>query len=166
MFDIFNKNKSKINISNNINVLDIKIKKVFDDAIIPNYAYPGEDAGLDLVAARRSFDDKTNCWVYDTGIALEIPKGYVGLIFPRSSNAKTDYYLTNSVGIIDSGYRGSILLKFKHRDTNTDGLFPPFEIGNKVGQLIIIQYPIINLIETNKLSKSSRNDNGYGSTGK
>lgn len=81
--------------------MDVKIKKLHEDAIIPNYAKKG-DAGLDLTAISFRYEAEYDCFVYGTGLALEIPKGYVGLIFPRSSNSKTTAYLTNSVGVIDS----------------------------------------------------------------
>ena len=81
--------------------MDVKIKKLHEDAIIPKYAKQG-DAGLDLTAVNFRYEAEHDCFVYGTGLALEIPKGYVGLIFPRSSNSKTTAYLTNSVGVIDS----------------------------------------------------------------
>ena len=92
-------------------MLKINIKKLVPEAVIPSYAKP-VDAGMDLVATSIGIDEYNNT-VYGTGIAIEIPEGYVGLIFPRSSNAKTDLYLTNHVGVIDSGYRGEIMFKFR-----------------------------------------------------
>lgn len=80
--------------------MEVKIKKLNENAIIPTYAKEG-DAGMDLTATSKSFDEYGNV-VYGTGLAFEIPKGYVGLLFPRSSNAKTDLFLTNSVGVLDS----------------------------------------------------------------
>lgn len=80
--------------------MEVKIKKLNENAVIPTYAKDG-DAGMDLTATSKSFDEYGNV-VYGTGLAFEIPKGYVGLLFPRSSNAKTDLFLTNSVGVLDS----------------------------------------------------------------
>ena len=80
--------------------LKVKIKKLNENAVIPSYAQYG-DAGMDLVATSKSFDEDANI-VYGTGLAFEIPKGFVGLLFPRSSNAKKDLLLSNSVGVIDS----------------------------------------------------------------
>jgi len=91
--------------------MKVKFKKLSPDAVIPKKAHP-TDAGLDLTATNRVFDEK-GCLVYGTGIAVEIPRGYVGLVFPRSSNASKDLLLSNSVGVIDSGYRGEIMVKFK-----------------------------------------------------
>lgn len=80
--------------------MEVKIKKLNKNAVIPFYAKPG-DAGMDLTATSKTFDDYGNV-EYGTGLAIEIPKGHVGLIFPRSSICKQDLALTNAVGVIDS----------------------------------------------------------------
>jgi dUTP pyrophosphatase len=85
-------------------MLRVNIKKLHQNAVIPTYAKPG-DAGMDLIAISKQYDEFDNV-VYGTGIAIEIPENYVGLIYPRSSICKKDLYLTNHVGVIDSGYRG------------------------------------------------------------
>ena len=82
--------------------MKIKIKKLHPSAIIPSYAKAG-DAGLDLTIT--GIKDESFQVTYGFGIALEIPEGYVGLVFPRSSIKKTELILSNSVGVIDSGYR-------------------------------------------------------------
>jgi len=142
--------------------MDVKIKKLDPKAVIPKYAKPG-DAGLDLTAISCERDDYEN-FIYGTGLAIEIPKGYVGLLFPRSSNRKTDAYMTNHVGVIDSGYRGEIMITYKDRDY--DGAFPPYKAGERVAQLIIMPYPTINLVEVEELSETERGEGGHGSTGK
>lgn len=80
--------------------LNIRVKKLNENAVIPSYAKPG-DAGLDLTATSRSIDSYGN-FIYGTGLAFEIPEGYVGLLFPRSSVCKTDSILSNCVGVVDS----------------------------------------------------------------
>ena len=90
--------------------MKVKIKKLSPDAKVPRYAKSG-DACMDLYAVSHTIDQYGN-QVYDTQIAMEIPEGYVGLVFPRSSVSKTGLTLRNSVGVIDSGYRGPIMLKF------------------------------------------------------
>lgn len=141
----------------------VRIKKLQPDAVIPVYAKPG-DAGLDLVAT--SIINETNSQVtYGTGIAVEIPYGYVGLIFPRSSIRKYELELSNSVGVIDSGYRGEVQLTFNKIIAN-DLAVNTYEIGDKIGQLIILPYPIIKFLEVSQLSESSRGEGGFGSTGK
>lgn len=81
--------------------MEVKIKRLINTAVIPKYAHD-TDAGLDLVATSYEYKDDIKCHVYGTGLAFEIPEGYVGLLFPRSSNRKTESYLTNHVGVIDS----------------------------------------------------------------
>lgn len=140
--------------------MKVRIKKLDPNAVIPTYAKEG-DAGLDLTATSKCVDTSGNV-VYGTGLAFEIPQGYVGLVFPRSSNAKKDLWLTNSVGVIDSGYRGEVMFKyrpvsFKERE---------YMVGERVGQLIIMPYPHIEFEEADELSESERSTGGYGSSGK
>lgn len=145
--------------------MKVKIKKLHENAVIPSYAKPG-DAGMDLTATSKAFDDNNNV-VYGTGLAVEIPEGYVGLIFPRSSNAKTDLYLTNHVGVIDSGYRGEIMFKFRKSDCSKNFQEARlYEVGDRVGQLIVIPYPTIEFEEVDELSSSNRGTGGFGSSGK
>lgn len=143
--------------------MDVKFKKLHDDAKIPSYAHD-TDAGLDLTAVSFTQEfDKSNklVLVYHTGLAVEIPEGYVGLIFMRSSVSNKSISLTNAVAVIDSGYRGELLLKYK---ITTDSLPTIYQPGEKIGQLIIISYPKINPIEAEELSSSDRNEGGFGST--
>lgn len=143
--------------------MKVKIKKLDSKAVIPSYAVFG-DAGLDLTCISRSFDDKNNV-IYKTGLAIEIPKGYVGLLFPRSSIANKNQLLTNSVAVIDSGYRGEITFKFKSIQYASQ-FCKPYEVGERIGQIIIIPYPQIEFIEVDELSDSERGTGNYGSTGK
>ena len=141
--------------------LKVKIKKLNENAVIPTYSKDG-DAGMDLVSTSKSFDEDSNV-VFGTGLAFEIPKGFVGLLFPRSSNAKKDLLLSNSVGVLDSGYRGEVMFKFKF--SNCDYSENTYEIGDKVGQIIILPYPQIEFEEAEELSETERGNGGYGSTG-
>lgn len=139
--------------------MEVKIKKLVEEAVVPKYAH-STDAGLDLTVT--SFEIRNNVYIYGTGLAIEIPKGYVGLIFPRSSNFKQDLYLTNCVGVIDSGYRGEIKFMFKMGPINTGNIW---QVGDRIGQLIIMPYPSIELKEVDELSDSDRGEGGFGSTG-
>lgn len=94
--------------------MNIKIKKLNENAKIPTYAHIG-DAGMDITATGYDYDEDKDVYIYHTGLAFEVPKGYVMLIFPRSSNRKTESYLSNSVGVLDSGYRGELLVCYKNR---------------------------------------------------
>ena len=150
--------------------IQVKIKKLCEQAVIPAYAHDS-DAGLDLVATSKEYDKFGNI-VYGFGLAVEIPDGYVGLIFPRSSIYKQSIHLTNCVGVIDSGYRGEISAKFKpslvlETRVNCKKLTPAaYEIGDRIAQMIILPYPRIEFVETAELSDSDRGEKGYGSTGK
>lgn len=150
--------------------MDVKIKKLHEDAVIPSYAHD-TDAGLDLVATSYEYKSDIDCHVYGTGLAVEIPEGHVGLIYPRSSNRKTNAYMCNHVGVIDSGYRGEVMISFKNRDMNLqEGVIPqltkPYEVGDKIAQLIIMPYPKIKFVEVDELSDSDRGENGHGSSGR
>ena len=147
--------------------MEVKIKRLCESASIPQYAH-ATDAGMDLVATSYEYNEELHCHVYGTGIAVEIPDGYVGYIFPRSSNRKTESYLTNHVGVIDSGYRGEIMASFKTRDFKEgeiQQLYKPYEVGDKIAQLIIMPYPKIEFAEVAELSSSDRGEGGHGSTG-
>ena len=142
-----------------MNNLKIKFKKMHPNAIIPTYAKQG-DAAMDLYAVE-VHKDKWGNYVYLTGVALEIPPGFVGLLFPRSSVSRTCLSLANSVGVVDSGYRGEIMLKY--RNAGEANSF--YKSGDRVGQLMIMPYPQIELIEVEELSTTERGDGGFGSTG-
>jgi dUTP pyrophosphatase len=140
--------------------LELKIKKLHSDAVIPCYAKAG-DAGMDLVAVSEKWNEQNTMVTYDTGLSIEIPEGYVGLLFPRSSVSKTTLNLANSVGVIDSGYRGSLMLKFRYLEEGD-----VYEVGDRVAQLVIMKLPFVEIIEVSELSSSERGEGGFGSTGK
>ena len=135
--------------------MKVRIKRLNDLAVIPSYAKEG-DAGMDMVAI--GFETKGNYVTYKTGIALEIPQGFVGLLFPRSSVYKKEQTLSNSVGVIDSGYRGEVMFKY----TLSENMY---QVGDRVGQLIIMPYPKISFEVVSDLSDTDRGTGGYGSTG-
>ena len=141
--------------------MKIKIKKMHEAGVIPAYAKPG-DAGMDLVAVSVSWDDRSGIVTYDTGLSIEIPEGYVGLLFPRSSVSKTPLQLTNCVGVIDSGYRGSMMFKYRYLNEEDDSYY---RVGDRVGQIIIMPYPQIEFEEVEELSDTERGEGGFGSTG-
>lgn len=170
----------------------VKFKKVHPDAVLPHYAHPdGEDNGLDLVAA--SITETDDYIEYDTGIAVEIPKGYCGLLVPNSRCSKKDLVMCNAPGIIDPGYRGTMRARYKkvwHLPTllrkflqsvcalisnafgEVAGLrsqevkfeVKHFEVGEVVAQLVIVPAPQIEVEETDTLTPSMRDTAGFGST--
>ena len=162
--------------------MKVKIKKLSPDAVIPVKAHT-TDAGFDLTAISRAVDRHGNI-VYGTGLAFEIPQGFVGLVFPRSSISKVDMSLSNAVGVIDSGYRGEVTAKFKPSwqfdlsalpfnagdvditSIDDDSGCNIYRIGDRIAQLIIIPYPEVEFTETETLTTTDRGTGGYGSTGK
>jgi dUTP pyrophosphatase len=137
--------------------MKVKIKKLKEKAVIPAYAKPG-DAGMDLTAL--SIKQEADYVTYGSGLAVEIPEGHVGLLFPRSSVWKTGMLLSNCVGVIDSGYRGEVMAKF-HAPKG-----PLYAEGDRFAQLIIMPYPQIEFEVVEELSETERGEGGYGSTGK
>lgn len=137
--------------------LNIKIKRLSATAKLPTKAHTS-DAGYDLYASSCHYED--GMLHYGTGVAVEIPVGYVGLVFPRSSIANTHLTLSNSVGVIDSGYRGEIKAKFRKGGTRG------YNVGDRIAQLIIIPYPEVTFEEVDELSDSDRGEGGYGSSGR
>lgn len=178
-----------------LKTLKVNIKKLHDDAVIPQYAH-STDCGMDLTAVSKTLDECGNM-VYGFGLAFEIPEGYAGFIFPRSSNHKSGQLLTNCVGIVDSGYRGEVTAKFASRHVITrprrliDNIRMLFEtekafnkpcagvisghcwddrfnynVGDRVAQMVILPYPKVEFNEVKELSSTDRGEGGYGSTGK
>lgn len=167
--------------------MKIKIKKFHKDAVIPTYAKNG-DAGMDLTAISKEYDEYGNV-VYGTGLGFEIPEGFVGLLFPRSSNSKQDLLLSNSVGVLDSGYRGEVLFKYRPslaywqegvsetglgdvtnfyddvRTAHSTGAQFEYNIGDRIGQIIVLPYPKVTFEEVEILSETERGEGGFGSTG-
>lgn len=194
--------------------LFIKMKKIDDRAVIPSYAHDG-DVGMDLTAIDVEYDREHDMYIYHTGLALETDKHYGVLLFPRSSNRKTDAYLCNHVGIVDSAiYRGEIMFCYKNRTsldtraeiercrrffgdisyksfTVTNGnnieftwadsasnaksaldwvydnpmTYAPYQVGDRIGQMVVIPYPNVKISVVNNLSDTERGENGFGSTG-
>ena len=141
----------------------VNIKKLREDAIIPvygnNYA-----AGADLYACiDKEIKIKKNETVFiKTGIALEIPTGLVGLIFARSSlGCKKGLAPANKVGVIDSDYRGEILVAL-HNHSKEEQVI---EKGDKIAQIVFMPY-VKGIFQENELTDTERGSGGFGSTGK
>lgn len=145
--------------------MQLKFKKLSDKAVLPSKAH-ATDAGLDLTCT--SINTMVNecgqlLLQYHTDIAVEIPEGYVGLLFPRSSVCKKSLSLTNSVGVIDAGYRGEIMAVFRN---TTDVIPAVYKEGERFAQLVIIPIQDVQPIEVEELSESDRGEGGYGSSDK
>ncbi len=138
--------------------MKVKIKKLNSEAKTPNYSHPG-DAGMDIYAVSKKEIDK---YVeYGTGLSFEIPKDHTMLVFGRSSITEKDLAVANSVGVLDSGYRGELKMRFRRSGPND------YKIGDRIGQIIILPFPAVEFEEVDKLSlDTSRGTGGFGSTGK
>lgn len=142
--------------------MELKFKRLNSRAELPRKAH-ATDAGLDLTCTTWHYDTETGIYTYGTGLAVEIPEGHVGLLFPRSSIYKTAMLLSNCVGVIDSGYRGEIMAKM-YRGQNTR--LEPYKPGDRICQLIVMPIPDVETTWADELSESDRGEGGYGSTGR
>jgi len=140
--------------------MEVKIKLLNEDARLPSRAHP-TDAGMDIVATSKS--SEVDYIEYGTGLSMAIPEGYMGLIFPRSSISKKNLSLCNSVGVIDSNYRGEIKIRFDRRDHDRF-IMNQYDIGDKVAQLVIMPYPKIEFKEVSDLDETDRGLGGFGSS--
>ena len=147
----------------------VKFKKLHPEATIPKQATDGA-AGFDLTAVRldvfKEFDGNYNVIRYHTGLSVEIPRGYVGLLFPRSSCYKYGLILSNAVGVIDSDFRGEICLMFTRiYDFFEEVKTPQYEAYDRIGQLVIVPCPVVEFVEAEELSETNRGTGGFGHTG-
>jgi dUTP pyrophosphatase len=178
--------------------MTVQFQKLHADAVVPTKAKAG-DAGFDLVAVSEAElvlakegqkytvtpdgpsqivtgeEDSYGYIRYRLGIAVAIPEGYVGLIFPRSSVSKTDLTLANAVGVVDSGYRGEIEARFRtapdqatqqHRmDVLSTAGYSFYKKGDRVAQLVIVEAPLFTFEEVDALDATERGTDGFGSSG-
>lgn len=195
--------------------IDVKIKKLNENAVIPTYAHNG-DVGMDMTAISVEYDADKDMYIYHTGLSFESDFNIGQFLFVRSSNSKTEAYLCNHVGIADSAiYRGEIQFRFKNRESiesiahreamkqfmlslnMTSKLdersslkshieiasdlyknvfddvierakkleYAPYKVGDRIGQMVFLNYPTVNLIEVTELSETERGDGGFGSSG-
>lgn len=143
--------------------MTIKYNRLTENAVAPVRAH-ATDAGLDLVATSVT-TEVNECGelilVYHTGLAVEIPEGYFAMLTPRSSISKKSLELVNSVGVIDSGYRGEIIAKFRATTSVVPAVYKP---GERICQLLILPVPDVQFEESEELTTSDRGDGGFGST--
>lgn len=183
----------------------VKFKRLSDNAVIPYHVHKG-DVGMDITATDVVYEPEKDRFRYHTGLAMETVLQVGAFLFPRSSNVKTDVYLPNSVGIVDSAiYRGEICFYFKNRtsletmirnkqveqmvsiltekgkftkkeisELNNVGeeiienimSYAPYEVGDRIGQMVILKIPKVEVEEVEELSETERGTGGFGSTGK
>lgn len=138
----------------------VRFKKIDPAASSPVRSTSGA-AGYDLTATKIALED--GLLVAHTGLALELPAGYVGILFPRSSISKYTLQLSNAVGVLDADYRGEVLFKFRYVYS---GQSTVYKVGDRVGQLVVLKLPEVELTEVTELTSTSRGAGGYGSTGR
>ena len=146
--------------------MELGIKALSGYAVLPTRG-TADSAGIDLYAAIQ--DTLTiaphETKMIPTGLTMEIPDGYFGAIYPRSGlSTKRGLRLANCVAVIDSDYRGEVMVTFKNR--NKDNSLRPFNVGERIAQIIFKKYEEVEFIESNELSETERGIGGFGSTGK
>jgi len=141
-------------------MLKIKIKKLKDGVKLPNYAHEG-DAGMDLFASEKITVPARSRTKVPTGVAMEIPEGFAGLIWDKSGLSMNSGLKTLG-GVVDSGYRGEIMVGVANL-SDEDFVF---DVGQKIAQMIIQKKEDVELLEVNELEDSSRGEDGFGSTGR
>lgn len=144
--------------------MEIKFTKLNENAVSPQRA-TDEAAGYDLSAVveqNEIFLSPQESKMISTGIAVEIPRGYVGLLFGRSGlGCKENLRLANCVGVIDSDYRGEIKACL-YNDSSVNKLV---ENGTRIAQLVIVPHLSVEMVEVDELSDTVRGEGGFGSTG-
>src|SRR3989344_2401033 len=140
--------------------MEIKIKKLHPEAITPSQAYV-MDAGMDLFAVRDTVVSVGGTVIISTGIAMEIPEGYAGLIWDKSGLA-VNHGLKIFGGVIDAGYRGEVKVGIGNFNSREYVI----KAGNKVAQMLIQKIESPRIVVVDELSDTSRGDGGFGSTGK
>lgn len=140
----------------------LPIKLLRDDIELPSYAHAG-DAGLDLRAAEEIRMEPFERAIVPCGFAMAIPEGYAGLVLPRSGLAsKHGITLPNSPGLIDSGYRGEMMVSLQNTDAREAFTI---ERGMRIAQLVIVEAPAVDPLSVDSLDETDRGDGGFGSSG-
>lgn len=139
----------------------MKIKRLNSNAIIPTYGGK-HSAGLDLYAVENISILDGDCAKIKTGISVEIPNGYFGAVFARSGlSTKQGLRPANCVGVVDSDYRGEVIVPLYNDSSETRTVFA----GDRVAQMVIIPYAKVELEEVDELDNTERGTGGFGSTG-
>jgi dUTP pyrophosphatase len=142
-------------------VIELPIQRLRPDAVVPGRAYSG-DAGLDLSSCERLELAPGERALVPTGLAVAIPEGYAGLVQPRSGlAAKHGISIVNTPGLVDSGYRGELLVNLVNTDKREAFVVEP---GMRIAQLVIIPIPELELVEVDELPESERGVRGFGSS--
>jgi dUTP pyrophosphatase len=142
-------------------VIELPIRRVRPEAVLPKRAYAG-DAGIDLAACERIELGPGERALVPTGLAVAIPEGYAGYVQPRSGLASAHgISIVNTPGLVDSGYRGELLVNLLNTDANEAFVVEP---GMRIAQLVLLEVPDVELVEVEELPASERGVRGFGSS--
>lgn len=142
-------------------MIELPIRRLRPDAQVPTRAYAG-DAGIDLAACERVELGPGERALVSTGLAVAIPSGYAGYVQPRSGLAtKHGISIVNTPGLVDSGYRGELLVNLLNTDPHEAFVVEP---GMRIAQLVVLAVPDVEPVEVDKLPDSERGDRGFGSS--
>jgi dUTP pyrophosphatase len=142
-------------------VIELPIRRLRDDAVLPERAYAG-DAGLDLAACDRHELGAGERATVGTGLAVAIPEGYAGFVQPRSGLAdRHGITIVNAPGLVDSGYRGELRVVLLNTDAREPFVVEP---GMRIAQLVVLPVPELELVEVEELPESERGVRGFGSS--
>lgn len=143
-------------------MIELPIRRLRPDAAVPQSAYAG-DAGLDLSSCERVVMGPGERAVVGTGLAVEIPEGYAGFVQPRSGlAARHGITIVNSPGLVDSGYRGELMVVLLNTDREHAFTVEP---GMRIAQLVVLPVPEVDVVEVEELAESERGARGHGSSG-
>jgi dUTP pyrophosphatase len=141
--------------------MEVPFRRLRSDAQLPTRAYEG-DAGMDLTACERVELGPGERAVVPTGVAVAIPPGYAGYVQPRSGlAARHGISIVNTPGLVDSGYRGEILVNLLNTDAHELFVVEP---GMRIAQLVVVPVPRVEPVEVDELPASERGERGHGSS--
>lgn len=142
-------------------MIELPVRRLRPDAQVPTRAYAG-DAGIDLAACERVELAPGERALVPTGLAVAIPVGYAGYVQPRSGLAtKHGISIVNTPGLVDSGYRGELLVNLLNTDPREPFVVEP---GMRIAQLVVLAVPDVEPVEVEELPESERGDRGFGSS--
>jgi len=142
-------------------VIDLPIRKLRDDAVVPTRAYDG-DAGLDLASCERVVLAPGARATVGTGLAVAVPDGYAGFVQPRSGLAsRNGITIVNAPGLVDSGYRGELRVVLLNTDERESFVVEP---GMRIAQLVVLPIAAVDPVEVEELPESERGVRGFGSS--
>jgi dUTP pyrophosphatase len=142
-------------------VIELPVRRLRPDAALPARAYAG-DAGFDLAACERVELGPGERAGVPTGLAVAIPEGYAGYVQPRSGlAARNGLTIVNTPGLVDSGYRGELVVILLNTDHEVPFVVEP---GMRIAQLVVVPVPEVELVEVDELPASERGVRGFGSS--